>query len=247
MGNPINIPHSHPRDEQEGRQFASSNPGSPSVSLEGLSRRHNRMYSHPLPSTRWLQDSPNCLQCGRNFSWWPGARHHCRFCGQLVCGDCSRKRILYGTEDHASSFLRVCDRCFRDGCEQGGFMIVSRDLARILGGMDDLEEDVRSSPGVFQRLWPHGRKPEMDYCPGCSKAKPDQTHIRECLEKQSGKVVGDRLVIMPEAGSIPADECSICYEPLVHPVALLNCFCKYHKDCIQSWFERNPSCPLHPS
>lgn len=229
------------------RVFASSNPGSPSVSLEALSRRHNRMYSQPLPSTRWLQNSPNCLQCGRNFGWWPWSRHHCRFCGQLVCSDCSRKRIIH---NQSGSLLRICDRCFRDGCEQGAFLMIARDLGRMLWERHgDLEAQVRRSPGVLENFWrtPTSAGNEMDYCPGCSKAKPNQSHIQRCLERQSGKIIGNRMVLMPPEEPVPLEECPICYEALEHPVALLNCLCKYHQSCIDGWFDRNPSCPLHPA
>ena len=243
----INIPSARsPNRGGEGRSsnFASSCPGSPSVSLEAMNRRSNRMYKRPLAHSRWQPDSPNCLQCGTDFGWWPWSRHHCRYCGQMVCGACSKKRVRYGREE-----LRVCGRCFRDGCQQGAFMAISLDVARALG--DDggeLEEEVRRSPGVLDRMLGRpGRHAEMEYCPGCSAPKPDASHIRVCLERESGRVVGDRLVIMPAEEAAPTEECLICYDPLSHPVALLNCFCKYHKRCIESWFTRNPSCPLHPS
>ena len=28
-------------------------------------------------------------------------------------------------------------------------------------------------------------------------------------------------------------------------VALLNCFCHFHKHCIDDWFQRKPFCPVH--
>lgn len=68
----------------------------------------------------WL-DSDSCQKCEQPFFWnfkqmWDckkiGLRqHHCRKCGQAVCGKCSSKRStipLMGFEFE----VRVCDSCF---------------------------------------------------------------------------------------------------------------------------------------
>jgi hypothetical protein len=43
------------------------------------------------PQPRWRPDaaSDSCLCCGKGFSIWTRRRHHCRACGELVCGECS--------------------------------------------------------------------------------------------------------------------------------------------------------------
>lgn len=43
----------------------------------------------------WIDDafSKSCLQCGDPFTFI-NRKHHCRMCGQLVCGDCSFTRSL---------------------------------------------------------------------------------------------------------------------------------------------------------
>jgi hypothetical protein len=53
---------------------------------------------------RWVRDdeSDDCLLCGSTFGLML-RRHHCRLCGQLVCGSCS---------SHQISSKRVCDTCF---------------------------------------------------------------------------------------------------------------------------------------
>lgn len=48
-----------------------------------------------------------------------------------------------------------------------------------------------------------------------------------------------------EDGNTP--ECSICmveYD-VGDQLARLECLCKFHKECIVSWFERKQECPLH--
>uniref|UniRef100_A0A8W8K3V6 E3 ubiquitin-protein ligase ZNRF1 n=1 Tax=Magallana gigas TaxID=29159 RepID=A0A8W8K3V6_MAGGI len=44
-------------------------------------------------------------------------------------------------------------------------------------------------------------------------------------------------------------ECVICFEELEKgdTIARLPCLCVYHKGCIDKWFEKNRSCPEHPS
>lgn len=59
----------------------------------------------------WVPDgaSATCMICMRRFGW-PVRRHHCRFCGQLVCGSCSRKRRVFQCKP-AMGPLRCCDNC----------------------------------------------------------------------------------------------------------------------------------------
>ncbi|XP_075924363.1 E3 ubiquitin-protein ligase znrf2-like isoform X2 [Petromyzon marinus] len=44
-------------------------------------------------------------------------------------------------------------------------------------------------------------------------------------------------------------ECPICLDDMDegNTIARLPCLCIYHKQCIDSWFEVNRSCPEHPS
>jgi hypothetical protein len=42
-------------------------------------------------------------------------------------------------------------------------------------------------------------------------------------------------------------ECSICmveYD-VGDQLARLECLCKFHRECISSWFERKQECPVH--
>uniref|UniRef100_A0A671XA84 WD repeat and FYVE domain containing 1 n=1 Tax=Sparus aurata TaxID=8175 RepID=A0A671XA84_SPAAU len=69
---------------------------------------------------QWL-DSDSCQKCEQPFFWnikqmWDtktlGLRqHHCRKCGQAVCGKCSSKRSTYPIMGFEFP-VRVCDACF---------------------------------------------------------------------------------------------------------------------------------------
>ena len=43
-------------------------------------------------------------------SMFKSGKHHCRRCGQLVCGKCSTKRKVVPGKGEA--MVRVCDPCF---------------------------------------------------------------------------------------------------------------------------------------
>ncbi|NXK54743.1 WDFY1 protein, partial [Chauna torquata] len=69
---------------------------------------------------QWLE-SDSCQKCEQPFFWnikqmWDtktlGLRqHHCRKCGQAVCGKCSTKRSSYPIMGFEFQ-VRVCDSCF---------------------------------------------------------------------------------------------------------------------------------------
>jgi hypothetical protein len=55
----------------------------------------------------WIPDdqAKGCLCCKSDFTFF-NRKHHCRFCGGVVCGGCSkRKAMLRGKEE------RICDQC----------------------------------------------------------------------------------------------------------------------------------------
>lgn len=53
----------------------------------------------------------SCVICHSKFTTFH-RRHHCRICGEVVCGDCSKGR--YDTSEHSTGkMVRACDRCLR--------------------------------------------------------------------------------------------------------------------------------------
>ncbi|XP_032813613.2 E3 ubiquitin-protein ligase znrf2-like isoform X1 [Petromyzon marinus] len=104
-----------------------------------------------------------------------------------------------------------------------------------------------SSAGMSQslpvQLTPHllgGLK-----CPICSKfvaSDEVEAHLVMCLTKPHISYNED--VLAKDSG-----ECPICLDDMDegNTIARLPCLCIYHKQCIDSWFEVNRSCPEHPS
>jgi len=58
------------------------------------------------------EDAPFCMQCGSSFTWRL-RRHHCRFCGRVVCATCSQYRLAVPVKLSAElpSRERACRAC----------------------------------------------------------------------------------------------------------------------------------------
>ena len=61
----------------------------------------------------WIQDSSDsqCCVCKAEFKGFFNRKHHCRECGEVVCGDHSTKRKFL-PNIHPTKKQRVCDDCF---------------------------------------------------------------------------------------------------------------------------------------
>lgn len=61
----------------------------------------------------WMADSSAsaCMLCSVRFHPIMRSRHHCRFCGGVFCGECSRGRSLLPVKFRISDPQRVCDVC----------------------------------------------------------------------------------------------------------------------------------------
>ncbi|PKI58091.1 hypothetical protein CRG98_021518 [Punica granatum] len=64
---------------------------------------------------QWVADSSAsaCMLCGVRFHpiMRSRSRHHCRFCGGVFCGECSRGRSLLPAKFRVGDPQRVCDVC----------------------------------------------------------------------------------------------------------------------------------------
>ncbi|WOK99312.1 hypothetical protein Cni_G08024 [Canna indica] len=63
---------------------------------------------------KWLPDSSAsaCMLCSVHFHPIMCSRHHCRFCGGLFCGECSKGRSLLPWKFQKQEPQRVCDVCY---------------------------------------------------------------------------------------------------------------------------------------
>ena len=70
------------------------------------------MLRKPVRKSWWVEDrsAEGCQRCKKRFEMLSRRRHHCRFCGALVCHACSKARVVFKEGDGP---LRTCDRCLR--------------------------------------------------------------------------------------------------------------------------------------
>ncbi|XP_053203773.1 pleckstrin homology domain-containing family F member 2-like [Panonychus citri] len=59
----------------------------------------------------WVPDTETdvCMHCRVNYFSFINRRHHCRYCGLVICGDCSKNKFLIPSQ--SSKPVRVCDSC----------------------------------------------------------------------------------------------------------------------------------------
>ncbi|XP_015783457.1 pleckstrin homology domain-containing family F member 2 [Tetranychus urticae] len=59
----------------------------------------------------WVPDTETdvCMHCRANYFNFINRRHHCRYCGLVICGDCSKNKFLIPAQ--SSKPVRVCDSC----------------------------------------------------------------------------------------------------------------------------------------
>jgi hypothetical protein len=75
--------------------------------------RWERNCTVNVSKAEWQEDAaaPKCNVCNKSFSW-RYRRHHCRKCGDIFCGDCSKEsEDLFMRDDHSVCSVRVCTGC----------------------------------------------------------------------------------------------------------------------------------------
>ncbi|KAI8849585.1 hypothetical protein BC829DRAFT_391140 [Chytridium lagenaria] len=68
-----------------------------------------------------------------------------------------------------------------------------------------------------------------------------EAHVAECLRKVAvgrgvGMVIREQIYCTNPSETIEGRECRI---------ARLNCLCIYHEPCIEAWFKKSGTCPVH--
>ena len=90
-----------------------------------------------LPSAEFVEDAeaPTCEDCGTEFGRIT-RKHHCRSCGHVFCGPCSRERYPLidpqaSKRHQKDSCVRVCNECYStltsDVCDRGDDFDASSD------------------------------------------------------------------------------------------------------------------------
>jgi len=90
-------------------------------------------------------------------------------------------------------------------------------------------------------------------CPVCNKQiNPFQEeydlHVVKCMTKPRIKSVTFEVTETDNLELIDGDrECMICYDEYEkgQMVSRLECFCVFHKNCLENWLSRKQCCPLH--
>ncbi|XP_074067546.1 pleckstrin homology domain-containing family F member 1 isoform X2 [Macrotis lagotis] len=140
--------------------------------IEECVRRQLRATGRP-PTTEhaapWIPDKATdiCMRCTQTKFSALTRRHHCRKCGFVVCGDCSRERFLMPRL--SSKPLRVCGLCYRELTaekrkeEEGGRRQPQQDLAHLPGttygassGEDESDKSDEDKDGGTAGSWPMG-------------------------------------------------------------------------------------------
>ncbi|KAM4743668.1 pleckstrin homology domain-containing family F member 1 [Anableps anableps] len=112
----------------------------------------------------WVPDEASCIcmHCSLRFSVTQ-RRHHCRNCGSLVCGKCSKYRAVIG-RIHPTKHLRICSTCHSSllglgtvapakTCQRGGISgRFSSDEDNVLVSSDE-EEGVANMVEHSTSMW----------------------------------------------------------------------------------------------
>ncbi|KAI9225520.1 MAG: hypothetical protein DHS80DRAFT_33633 [Piptocephalis tieghemiana] len=241
--------------------------------LELMERGYVRAAPLALAPSMWEADGATraCRGCDRKFNVWV-RRHHCRRCGLVFCGSCTRHRALLaarGTggmhQGGGMTFQRVCEGCYE-----------------ALGQITPLDSPSPTDPCTTEarRILEGGggrrgsQSSEMSECPVCllildtlQTSAERERHVSRCLEggdraedEEDEPVRPNPRTSAPSLGGVRyaaysltrtstliGQECLICFEDFApdDPVACLNCMCHFHRACVDAWLVRGRGCPVH--
>jgi hypothetical protein len=102
------------RDQQEGQGTGGASNGLTELRRTQVATYVASFAAHTACETScWAKDSerPACSRCSVQFSLL-NRRHHCRRCGEVVCGVCSANGLsLHSKDGHDMGMQRVCSDC----------------------------------------------------------------------------------------------------------------------------------------
>jgi hypothetical protein len=80
------------------------------------SQQQQQGNGHVSNTGDWIPDDDGdvCNRCFKQVKagLFTSGKHHCRRCGQMVCGLCSKKKISLARLGKGSDPVRVCDHCY---------------------------------------------------------------------------------------------------------------------------------------
>lgn len=82
--------------------------------VEKLSNINNKRHDSTIEvAPQWIpdKDADYCMRCKKAKFTMVNRRHHCRNCGYVICGDCSKNRFHIPTQ--SDELLRVCNACYK--------------------------------------------------------------------------------------------------------------------------------------
>jgi len=119
----------------------------------------------------WVPDKEAlaCMECKTRKFDPVHRRHHCRQCGKVCCGQCSRNRkLVQSVSDHP---VRVCDSCFSN---PSGEAIIggnpSRQQPAPAGGREERRGD--RPVGREERRGPYDEDSDDDRPAGAAEGRP---------------------------------------------------------------------------
>ncbi|XP_010748128.3 pleckstrin homology domain-containing family F member 1 [Larimichthys crocea] len=129
--------------------------------------QNNNLKPGSTFAVTWIPDEASaiCMRCSNKFSVTQ-RRHHCRKCGFVVCGACSKKRAMI-RHIHPTKWLRVCNVCHPN---LSGAETEPQDISRVRGDStgkinsdeDEVDEGSFEEEGAEEQMEDHDPSRWMD-------------------------------------------------------------------------------------
>jgi len=89
---------------------------------------HAKSILQTIAKSAWKKDSQcdECNVCRQSIyrGWMRSNKHHCRYCGNIVCESCSKNTVF---DDTNRAPHRICDVCCQDDCNSDSKQIIEPD------------------------------------------------------------------------------------------------------------------------